>query len=42
MPTEREIAAASSSHRAPRPSPTQIGNHKLNAQTLMLGYGIDP
>ena len=42
MPTEREIAAASSSHRAPRPSPTQIGNRKLNAQTLMLGYGFDP
>ncbi len=42
MPTEDEIAAASSHHRAPRPSPTQIGNRKLNAQTLMLGYGFDP
>ena len=37
MPTEREVAAISSSQRAPRPSPTQIGNRKLNAQTLMLG-----
>ncbi|HEV8408150.1 MAG TPA: cystathionine gamma-synthase family protein [Sphingomicrobium sp.] len=36
------MAAASSHHRAPRPSPTKIGNHKLNAQTLMLGYGFDP
>ena len=42
MPTEDEIAAASSHHAPPRPSPTQIGNHKLNAQTLMLGYGFDP
>ena len=42
MPTEREIAAASSSHRAPRPSPTRIGNRQLSAQTLMLGYGFDP
>lgn len=42
MPTEREIAAASSSHRAPRPSPTNIGNRKLTAQTMMLGYGFDP
>ncbi len=42
MPTEDEIAAASSHQRAPRPSPTKIGNHKLNAQTLMLGYGFDP
>ena len=42
MPTEREIAAESSSQRAPRPSPTQIGNRKLDAQTLMLGYGFDP
>lgn len=42
MPTEREIAADSSHHRAPRPSPTQIGNRKLSAQTLMLGYGFDP
>ena len=41
MPTEDEIAAATSSHRAPRPSPTKIGNRKLNAQTLMLGYGFE-
>jgi methionine-gamma-lyase len=42
LPTEDEIAAASSHHRAPRPSPTKIGNRKLSAQTLMLGYGFDP
>lgn len=42
MPTEDQIAAESSQHRAPRPSPTQIGNRKLSAQTLMLGYGFDP
>jgi methionine-gamma-lyase len=42
LPTERDIAAASSHQRAPRPSPTQIGNRKLNAQSLMLGYGFDP
>ena len=42
MPTEDEIAAANSHRRVPRPSPTQIGNRKLNAQTLMLGYGFDP
>ena len=42
MPTEDQSAAASSHHRAPRASPTQIGNRKLNAQTLMLGYGFDP
>ena len=29
-------------HRPPRPSPTQIGNHKLKPQTLMMGYGFDP
>jgi methionine-gamma-lyase len=42
LPTEREIAADSSSHRAPRPSPTSIGNHKLKPSTLMMGYGFDP
>ncbi len=38
MPTEDDILH----HRPPRPSPTKIGNHKLKAQTLMLGYGFDP
>jgi methionine-gamma-lyase len=28
--------------RPPRPSPTHIGNHKLNPSTLMMGYGFDP
>jgi methionine-gamma-lyase len=31
-----------SSHRSPKPSPTTIGNHKLKASTLMMGYGFDP
>jgi methionine-gamma-lyase len=38
LPTEKDLPH----HRPPRPSPTQIGNHKLKAQTLMLGYGFDP
>ena len=42
MPTEDELSGAPAHHRPPRPSPTKIGNHKLNAQTLMLGYGFDP
>ena len=42
MPTEDEISGAISHQRPPRPSPTQIGNRKLNPQTLMLGYGFDP
>ena len=42
MPTEDEISGAASHHRPPRPSPTQVGNHKLSPQTLMLGYGFDP
>jgi methionine-gamma-lyase len=29
-------------NRRPRPSTTNIGNHKLKASTLMLGYGFDP
>ena len=40
MPTQDEVSG--SQHRPPRPSPTQIGNHKLSAQSLMLGYGFDP
>jgi methionine-gamma-lyase len=31
-----------SQNRRPRPSTTKIGNHKLKASTLMLGYGFDP
>lgn len=42
MPTEDEISGVPAHHRKPRPSPTSIGNHKLKAQTLMLGYGFDP
>jgi methionine-gamma-lyase len=29
-------------NRRPRPLTTKIGNHKLKASTLMLGYGFDP
>jgi len=32
----------STQNRRPRPSTTRIGNHKLKASTLMLGYGFDP
>jgi methionine-gamma-lyase len=32
----------STQNRRPRPSTTKIGNHKLKASTLMLGYGFDP
>ena len=42
MPTEDELSGAPSQHRRPTPSPTKIGNHKLKAQSLMLGYGFDP
>ena len=28
--------------RAPKPSPTHISDHKLDAATLMMGYGFDP
>ncbi|MEO7603341.1 MAG: cystathionine gamma-synthase family protein [Sphingomicrobium sp.] len=28
--------------RAPKRSPTTIGNHALNPATLMMGYGFDP
>jgi methionine-gamma-lyase len=41
LPTEDEISGVPH-HRRPRPSPTKIGNHKLKAQSLMLGYGFDP
>src|SRR5438046_845331 len=39
---EDETSGAASQHRPPRPSPTSIGNHKLNPQTLLVGYGFDP
>jgi methionine-gamma-lyase len=42
LPTENEISGAISHQRAPRPSPTQVGNRKLSPQSLMLGYGFDP
>jgi methionine-gamma-lyase len=42
LPTEDESSESPLHHRPPRPSPTSIGNHKLKAQTLMLGYGYDP
>ncbi len=42
MTSEDEPSGAATHHRPPRPSPTSIGNHKLNPQTLMLGYGFDP
>jgi methionine-gamma-lyase len=42
LPSEDELSGTSEHKRPPRPSPTKIGNHKLNAQTLMLGYGFDP
>ena len=31
-----------SSRRPPKQTPTTIGNHKLSAATLMMGYGYDP
>lgn len=40
MPTDETSSARQK--RPPRPSPTKIGNRKLSAQTLMLGYGFDP
>ena len=30
------------SSRRPKPTPTTIGNHKLEPATLMMGYGFDP
>jgi len=41
LPTEDDISGASP-RRTPKPSPTSIGNHKLSASTLMMGYGFDP
>jgi methionine-gamma-lyase len=41
LPTEDEITGVTP-RRKPKPSPTSIGNHKLSASTLMMGYGFDP
>lgn len=41
MTDESEMSGVPSK-RTPKPSPTTIGNHKLNASTLMMGYGFDP
>lgn len=41
MTDESEMSGAPSK-RAPKPSPTTIGNHKLAPETLMMGYGFDP
>ena len=41
MPTEDDISGVTP-RRKPKPSATSIGNHKLSASTLMMGYGFDP
>jgi methionine-gamma-lyase len=41
MTDEAEMTGVPSK-RAPKPSPTHIGNHKLDPATLMMGYGFDP
>ena len=41
MTDESEMSGVPSK-RAPKPSPTTIGNHKLSPETLMMGYGFDP
>ena len=38
---ESELSGATP-QRKPKPSPISIGNHKLSASTLMMGYGFDP
>ncbi|MEO7240939.1 MAG: cystathionine gamma-synthase family protein [Sphingomicrobium sp.] len=40
-PTEDNLSGVSPTRR-PKQSPTSIGNHKLHASTLMMGYGFDP
>jgi methionine-gamma-lyase len=42
MMDENEAELSGSQQRRPKPSPTQIGNHKLSPSTLMMGYGFDP
>ncbi|RST30080.1 cystathionine gamma-synthase family protein [Sphingomonas ginkgonis] len=41
MTDENDLSGAPAK-RAPKPSPTSIGNHQLSAQTLMMGFGFDP
>jgi methionine-gamma-lyase len=41
LTTEDDISGATP-RRKPKPSATSIGNHKLSASTLMMGYGFDP
>jgi methionine-gamma-lyase len=42
LPNENEISGTEAHKRPPRPSPMNIGNHKLKPSTLMMGYGFDP
>jgi methionine-gamma-lyase len=42
MNDETEAQLSGTPKRAPKPSPTHIGNHKLGPTTLMTGYGFDP
>src|SRR4028119_382709 len=39
---DESTLSGASPRRTPKPSPTSIGNHKLSASTLMMGYGFDP
>jgi len=41
LPSEDELSGTPHK-RAPKPSPTMVGNHKLTPTTLMMGYGFDP
>ena len=40
--TDEAELSGTSPRRKPKPSPTEIGNHKLKPSTLMMGYGFDP
>ncbi len=42
MPNENKLSGTGHHQRPPRPSTTDIGNHKLKPSTLMMGYGFDP
>jgi methionine-gamma-lyase len=42
LPNENEISGTPAQNRRPRPSPVNIGNHRLKPSTLMMGYGFDP
>ena len=41
MTDESELSGAPTK-RAPKPSPTAIGDHQLHPSTLMMGHGFDP